>query len=74
MSATPARAEVEDTFAEAFRSIYAEILITARDRRWLDEAVRACAFARNGAGLMRQRCGQIDALIGDQPIEFWMPD
>ncbi len=34
-------AEVEDTFAEAFRSIYAEILITARDRTWLDHAVRA---------------------------------
>jgi formylmethanofuran--tetrahydromethanopterin N-formyltransferase len=35
------RAEVEDTYAEAFRSVYAEVLITARDRRWLDEAVRA---------------------------------
>ncbi len=35
------RAEVEDTYAEAFRSIYAEVLITARDREWLDEAVRA---------------------------------
>jgi formylmethanofuran--tetrahydromethanopterin N-formyltransferase len=35
------RADVEDTYAEAFRSIYAEILITARDRTWLDHAVRA---------------------------------
>src|SRR5215210_7292497 len=35
------RAEVEDTYAEAFRSIYAEVLITARDRTWLDHAVRA---------------------------------
>jgi formylmethanofuran--tetrahydromethanopterin N-formyltransferase len=35
------RAEVEDTFAEAFRGIYAEVLITARDRRWLDHAVHA---------------------------------
>lgn len=35
------RAEVDDTFAEAFRSIYAEILVTARDRTWLDHAVRA---------------------------------
>jgi formylmethanofuran--tetrahydromethanopterin N-formyltransferase len=34
-------AEVEDTYAEAFRSIYAEVLITARDRAWLDHAVRA---------------------------------
>jgi len=35
------RAEVEDTYAEAFRSIYAEILITGRDRRWLEHAVNA---------------------------------
>ncbi len=34
-------AEIDDTYAEAFRSLYAEVLITARDRRWLDEAVRA---------------------------------
>jgi formylmethanofuran--tetrahydromethanopterin N-formyltransferase len=32
---------VEDTYAEAFRSIYAEVLITARDRRWLDHAANA---------------------------------
>lgn len=36
-----ARAEVEDTYAEAFRSLYAEVLITARDRTWLDHAVAA---------------------------------
>src|SRR5437773_8424590 len=35
-------AEIDDTYAEAFRSVYAEILITARDRTWLDHAVRAC--------------------------------
>jgi formylmethanofuran--tetrahydromethanopterin N-formyltransferase len=35
------RAEVEDTFAEAFRSICAEVLVTARDRTWLDHAVAA---------------------------------
>ena len=38
---THVRAEVEDTYAEAFRSIYAEFLITARDRRWLDHAIHA---------------------------------
>jgi formylmethanofuran--tetrahydromethanopterin N-formyltransferase len=32
---------VEDTYAEAFRSIYAEILVTARDRKWLDHAINA---------------------------------
>jgi formylmethanofuran--tetrahydromethanopterin N-formyltransferase len=35
------RAEVEDTYAEAFRSIHAEVLITARDRTWLDHAIAA---------------------------------
>ncbi len=34
-------AEIDDTYAEAFRSIYAEVLITARDRTWLDYAVHA---------------------------------
>lgn len=34
------QADVEDTYAEAFRSIYAEVLITAKDRKWLDHAVR----------------------------------
>jgi formylmethanofuran--tetrahydromethanopterin N-formyltransferase len=38
---TTARAEIDDTYAEAFRSIYAEVLITARDRTWLDHAVHA---------------------------------
>lgn len=39
-------AEIEDTYAEAFRSIYAEILVTARDRRWLEHAVHAaCGHA-----------------------------
>jgi formylmethanofuran--tetrahydromethanopterin N-formyltransferase len=35
------RAIVEDTYAEAFRSIYAAVLITARDRVWLEHAVNA---------------------------------
>lgn len=35
------RVEIEDTYAEAFRGLYAEVLITARDRGWLDYAVYA---------------------------------
>jgi formylmethanofuran--tetrahydromethanopterin N-formyltransferase len=35
------KAAIEDTYAEAFRSLYAEILITARDRLWLEHAVQA---------------------------------
>lgn len=37
----PGHAPVDDTYAEAFKSLYAEILITARDRTWLDHALRA---------------------------------
>ncbi|WP_442506237.1 formylmethanofuran--tetrahydromethanopterin N-formyltransferase [Novipirellula sp. SH528] len=32
---------VEDTYAEGFRSIYGEIMITARDERWLAHCVSA---------------------------------
>ncbi len=32
---------VEDTYAEGFRSIYAEVLITARDTQWLDHCLNA---------------------------------
>ena len=32
---------VDDTYAEGFRSIYGEILITARDERWLRHGVHA---------------------------------
>lgn len=34
-------AEIEDTYAEAFRSLCVEFIITARNRRWLDHAVAA---------------------------------
>jgi formylmethanofuran--tetrahydromethanopterin N-formyltransferase len=34
-------ADIDDTYAEAFRSIFAEVLITARDRAWLDHAIHA---------------------------------
>ena len=32
---------IEDTYAEAFRSIYVEFLVTARDRHWVEQAVQA---------------------------------
>jgi len=34
-------AVIDDTYAEAFRSIYAEVLVTAASRKWLDHAVNA---------------------------------
>lgn len=45
MSQDP-RAVVEDTYAEGFRSIFAEVLITARDKAWLDHCTNAfCGHA-----------------------------
>ncbi|MCA9172916.1 MAG: formylmethanofuran--tetrahydromethanopterin N-formyltransferase [Planctomycetales bacterium] len=34
-------AQIVDTYAEAFRSIYVELLVTARDAKWLDYACLA---------------------------------
>lgn len=34
-------ADVDDTYAEAFRSIFSEVLITARDATWLGHAINA---------------------------------
>lgn len=34
-------ATIDDTYAEAFRSICAAVLVTARDRTWLDHAIAA---------------------------------
>ena len=34
-------AVIEDTYAEAFRSIYSEVLVTARDATWLNHAIVA---------------------------------
>ena len=33
--------KIENTYAEAFRSIYSEVLITAKNKFWLDQAVMA---------------------------------
>jgi formylmethanofuran--tetrahydromethanopterin N-formyltransferase len=68
------RAEVEDTFAEAFRSLYAEVLITARDRRWLDAAVRACTGNASSTILCDCEAG-LDRFVGPGGDEsFATPD
>ena len=41
-------ATIDDTYAEAFRSIYASVLITARDGYWLDRAVQAYYLMKGG--------------------------
>lgn len=67
MNTTPC--EVDDTYAEAFRSIYSEVLITARDRRWLDHAVAACTGNASSTILCDCEAG-LDRYVGPGTAEF----
>ncbi len=49
---------IDDTYAEAFRSIYAAVLITARDDYWLDRAVQACTGHASSTILCDCEAGQ----------------
>jgi formylmethanofuran--tetrahydromethanopterin N-formyltransferase len=65
---------VDDTYAEAFRSIYAEVLITARDRRWLDHAVNA-ATGNASSTIMCDCEAGLDRYVGPGGDEnFVTPD
>ena len=67
-------AEIEDTYAEAFRSIYGEILITARDRRRLDDALHACTGNASSTILCDCEAG-LDRYVGPGGDEsFKTPD
>lgn len=57
-------ADIDDTYAEAFRSIYAEVLITARDRVWLDHAVNAAVGNASSSILCDCEAG-LDRYVGD---------
>ena len=68
------RAHVEDTYAEAFKSLYAEFLITARDRTWLDHALDAATG--NGSSTFLCDCeAGLDRYVGPGGDEsFATPD
>jgi formylmethanofuran--tetrahydromethanopterin N-formyltransferase len=67
-------AEVEDTYAEAFRSIYSAVLITARDRKWLDHAINACTGNASSTILCDCEAG-LDRYVGPGGDEsFITPD
>ncbi len=57
------RADIDDTYAEAFRSIYPEVLITARDRTWLDHAVSAATGNASSSILCDCEAG-LDRYVG----------
>ncbi|WP_254507948.1 formylmethanofuran--tetrahydromethanopterin N-formyltransferase [Anatilimnocola floriformis] len=54
---------IDDTYAEAFRSIYAEFLITARDRRWVEHAVNAATGNASSTILCDCEAG-VDRYVG----------
>lgn len=65
---------VEDTYAEAFRSIYAEVLITARDRKWLEHALHAVTGNASSTILCDCETG-VDRYVGPGGDEtFVTPD
>lgn len=58
---------VEDTYAEAFRSIYAEFLITARDRTWLDHCCHAVTGHASSTIMCDSEAGVSRILDGCSP-------
>ena len=72
-------AVIDDTYAEAFKSITASVLITARDRYWLDHAVRACCGNASSTILCDCEAG-LDHITDDTPdgrpgaiVQFHVP-
>jgi formylmethanofuran--tetrahydromethanopterin N-formyltransferase len=67
-------AVVDDTYAEAFRSIYVEFLITARDPRWVTHAVNAATGNASSTILCDCEAG-VDRFVGPGGDEsFVTPD
>lgn len=66
--------EIEDTYAEGFRSLFVEFLITARDRRWLDHALQA-ATGHGSSTIMCDCEAGVDRYVGPgQDDAFETPD
>jgi formylmethanofuran--tetrahydromethanopterin N-formyltransferase len=67
-------AVIDDTYAEAFRSIYVELLVTARDRQWVDHAVNAVTGNASSTILCDCEAG-VDRYVGPGGDEsFPTPD
>lgn len=60
-------AEIEDTYAEAFRSLYVEFMITARDRKWLDHAINA-ATGYGSSSIMCDCEAGVDQYVGPDSL------
>src|SRR6188768_3021927 len=67
-------AQIDDTYAEAFRSIYVEFLITARDPQWVSHAVNAVTGNASSTILCDCEAG-VDRYVGPGSDEsFVTPD
>ena len=77
-------ATIDDTYAEAFRSIYAEVLVTAHSAKWLEHAIHAATGNASSsilcdceAGVSRRLSpsetpdGRIGAVIQFHVPRFW---
>lgn len=60
---------IDDTYAEAFRSLYTEFLITARDKKWLDHAIHAATGNASSTILCDCEAG-LDRYVGPGTAEF----
>ncbi len=58
---------VEDTYAEGFRSVFAEFLITARDRTWLDHCCHAVTGHASSTIMCDSEAGVSRILDGHSP-------
>lgn len=65
---------IDDTYAEAFKSVYTEFLVTAKNRKWLDHAVQAATGNASSTILCDCEAGQ-DRYVGPGGDEsFATPD
>ena len=54
---------IDDTYAEAFKSMYSEVLITAVNKKWLDHAVNAATGNASSSILCDCEAG-LDRYVG----------
>jgi formylmethanofuran--tetrahydromethanopterin N-formyltransferase len=58
--------KIEDTYAEAFRSLYAEVLVTARNHKWLEFAANAATGHASSTIMCDCEAGVDRFLDGDE--------
>jgi len=66
-------AVIDDTYAEAFRSIYVEFMITARDERWVEHAVNAVTGNASSTIMCDCEAG-LDRFVSGSDESFPTPD